>query len=71
MGVAQGVPFLVAHGFEELVDPYWGSDGETFTVEGREGGWSSAWLENGPEAVDTHFENLRRSVFECVEEGGR
>lgn len=52
--VAEGVAFFVANGFEELVDPDGGVDGQAFAVERREVGWAGAGLEDGPEAVHTH-----------------
>lgn len=55
MAVAQTVAFFVAHGFEELVDPDGGVDGEAFAVEGGEVGWAGAGAGDGPEALDAHF----------------
>lgn len=54
MTVTEGVAFFVAHGFEELVDPDGGVDGQAFAVERGEVGWPGAGLEDGPETVDTH-----------------
>lgn len=55
MGIAQGVAFLVAHGFEELIDPNGGVDGEAFLREGRERRWACRRGDDCPEACDTHF----------------
>lgn len=54
MGVTKGIAFFVADGFEELVDPDGGVDGEAFAVEGGEVGWAGTGLEDGPEAIHTH-----------------
>ena len=56
MRIAECIAFLVADRFEELVDPDGGIDRETFAVECGERSRSGAGLEDGPEAVDTHFE---------------
>lgn len=54
VGVAKSVAFFVADGFEELVDPDGGVDGQALAVEGGQVGWAGARLEDGPEAVHTH-----------------
>lgn len=54
VGIAEGVAFLVSYGFQELVDPDRGIDGETFAVQGSKVGRSRAWLNDGPEAIHTH-----------------
>jgi hypothetical protein len=54
MRVAQSVSFPVAHSFEELVNPDGRINGETLAIESREVRGPSAWLDNGPEAVNTH-----------------
>lgn len=57
MGVAEGVAFLVAHGFQELVDPDGGVDGEALFVEGFELDGAGAGLDDGPEAGYAHGED--------------
>lgn len=54
VGIVEGVALSVAHGFEELVDPDGGVDGETFSGEGLETDGAVGGLEDLPEAVDTH-----------------
>jgi hypothetical protein len=54
MTVAQGIPFLIADRFQELVDPDTGVDGEAFLVEGFDLDGSCARLDDGPEAGHTH-----------------
>ena len=58
--VAQRIAFLVAHGFEELVDPDGGVDGEALLVEGRELDGAGAGGEDGPEALDAHSWTVER-----------
>ena len=55
MAVVEGVAFLVADSFEELVDPDRGVDGETFVGEGIELDGAGTGRENGPEALNTHL----------------
>lgn len=62
MAVAQRVPFLVPHRFEELVDPDAGVDGEAFFVEGRQGRGPRKGGEDGPEAGDAHGGLVRRVI---------
>lgn len=59
VGVAQGVTFLVADCFEELVDPDGSVDGETLAIESCEVGWTGAGLDDRPETVDTHGDESR------------
>jgi hypothetical protein len=48
MTVPQGVAFLVANGFEELVNPDGGIDGQAFTVQCLYFDGSRAWLQDLP-----------------------
>jgi hypothetical protein len=54
MRIAQGVSFLVTHGFEKLVDPDRGIDGEALTIESRKVRRPGAWLDDRPKTVHTH-----------------
>lgn len=58
VAVAQGVSFLVAHGFEELVDPDGGIHGEPLLVQGLNLDGPRAGLQHSPEAGDTHCGSL-------------
>jgi hypothetical protein len=54
MAVPQSIAFLVAHGFEKLVDPDGGIDGETLLVQRLDLDRPRAGLQDSPEASDTH-----------------
>jgi hypothetical protein len=54
--VAQRIPLLVANGFQELVYPDGRINGQALAIERGEIGWACAWLDDGPEAVDTHYD---------------
>lgn len=54
MGIAQRVAFFVADGFEELVNPDGGIDGEAVAVEGFEGSRASGGTHDRPESCNSH-----------------
>jgi hypothetical protein len=54
MAVPQGVSLFVSDGFEELVDPDGGVDGQSLAVQRLEFRRARAWLHDGPETGDTH-----------------
>lgn len=54
VGTAESMTFLITDGFEELVDPDGGVDGEAFSSEGFEFDRACTGLDDGPEACDTH-----------------
>lgn len=54
VGIAESVAFLVADGFEELIDPDGGVDGEALSSEGFEFDRACTRLDDSPEASDTH-----------------
>lgn len=54
MTVSQRISFFVTNGFEELVDPDTGVDGETFAIEGFEFCGTGGGRDDCPEAGDTH-----------------
>lgn len=54
VAIPQGVSLFVSDGFEELVDPDGGVDGQALAVQCFEFGRACAWLDDGPEAGDTH-----------------
>ena len=54
MAALQRVAFLVAHRLEELVDPDGGVHGQALAVQGVDLDGAGAWVQNGPEAGDTH-----------------
>lgn len=54
VGTAESVAFLIADGFEELIDPDGGVNGEALSSECFEFDRACTGLDNGPEACDTH-----------------
>lgn len=54
VGTAESVAFLVADGFEELIDPDGGVNSEALSSECFEFDRACTGLDNGPEACDTH-----------------
>lgn len=71
MTVAQGVALFITHGFEELVDPDGGVDGETLPVESGEVGRACGGGEYLPEALDTHVaDKPSRRASEAVGRAG-
>lgn len=74
VAVAEGMAFLVANSFQELVDPDRSVDGETLPREGFELDGACAGLDDGPEARDAHGGGLLgggcvRGVIVMVEVG--
>ena len=61
--VAQRVTFLVAHRFQELVDPDRGVDRQTFLVQRFDLDRARARLHHRPEAGDTHGGVEREKVL--------
>lgn len=55
VGIPESVAFFVADGFEELIDPDGGVDGEALSSEGFESDRACTRLDDSPEASDTHY----------------
>jgi hypothetical protein len=58
MGIAQSVALFIPNCFQELVDPNRGIDGETFAIQGSKVCRPRAGLNDSPEAVHTHDDEM-------------
>jgi hypothetical protein len=54
VAVAQGIALFITHSFKELVNPDGGIDSEALLVQRFDLDGTRAWLQDGPEASDTH-----------------
>jgi hypothetical protein len=64
VGVTQRIAFFVADGFEELVDPDGGVDGEAFTIESWKRCWACGGCEDGPETGNSHVDVVSSRAVE-------